>query len=431
MFTTYEDTLRYLYDNLPMFQRIGPAALKNDLSNTIALCSALGNPERKFKTIHIAGTNGKGSTSHMLASILQSAGYKTGLYTSPHLKSFTERIRVNGVEVTKSFVIDFVNRIQPVIEKIQPSFFETTVAMAFDFFVSEKVEIAVIEVGLGGRLDSTNVVVPELSLITNIGWDHKDLLGDTLEKIAGEKAGIIKRGIPVVVSERQVEVEHVFIAKSASLDAPIHFASDIYHVDQRSVRGSVMFNVFRRDQIVMKDLELPLQGFYQSKNIPGVLQAVELLRQSNWRISDAQVRLGLLQVISQTGLKGRWQVLSENPMKVCDTAHNPEGIKEVVIQIKAQAYDSLHMVIGMVKDKDTSAVLQLLPQSANYYFCQANIPRAMEAELLAREAAAHGLRGKVIRDVNEAVKEAERNASQNDLIFIGGSTFVVAEIDNL
>lgn len=431
MFITYEDTLRYLYDNLPMFQRIGPAALKNDLSNTIALCDALGNPHTKFKSIHVAGTNGKGSTSHMLASILQSAGYKTGLYTSPHLKSFTERIRVNGVEVTKSFVIDFVNRIRPIIEKIQPSFFEVTVAMAFDFFVLEKVEIAVIEVGLGGRLDSTNVIVPELSLITNIGWDHKELLGDTLVKIAGEKAGIIKRGIPVVVSERQAEVEDVFIAKSASLEAPIHFASDIYHVDQRNVRGSVVFNVFRRNQIILKDLELPLQGFYQSKNIPGVLQAVELLRQSNWRISDAQLQLGLLQVISQTGLKGRWQVLSVNPTKVCDTAHNSEGIKEVVRQIKAQAYDSLHMVIGMVKDKDISAILQLLPQNANYYFCQANIPRAMEAGLLAREAAAHGLRGKVIRDVNEAVKEAEHNASKNDLIFIGGSTFVVAEIDNL
>ena len=431
MFTTYEETLRYMYEILPMFQRIGPAALKNDLSNTIALCSALGNPERKFKTIHIAGTNGKGSTSHMLASILQSAGYKTGLYTSPHLKSFTERIRVNGVEITKSFVIDFVNRIRPVIEKIEPSFFEITVAMAFDFFVSEKVEIAVIEVGLGGRLDSTNVIVPELSLITNIGWDHKELLGDTLEKIAGEKAGIIKRGIPVVVSERQAEVEQVFIAKSASLDAPIHFASDIYHVDPRSVRGSVVFNVFRRDQIIMKDLELPLQGLYQGKNIPGVLQAVELLRQSNWRISDAHLQLGLLNVISQTGLKGRWQVLSVNPMKVCDTAHNPDGIKEVVRQIEAQAYDSLHIVIGMVKDKDISAVLQLLPKRANYYFCQSNIPRAMEAGLLAEEAAAHGLRGKVIRDVNEAVKEAERNASKNDLIFVGGSTFVVAEIDNL
>ncbi len=431
MFTTYEETLRYMYDILPMFQRIGPAALKNDLSNTISLCEALGNPHTEFKNIHVAGTNGKGSTSHMLASVLQSAGYKTGLYTSPHLKSFTERIRVNGVEVTKSFVIDFVNRIRPVIEKIQPSFFEVTVAMAFDFFVSEKVEIAVIEVGLGGRLDSTNVIVPELSLITNIGWDHKELLGDTLVKIAGEKAGIIKRGIPVVVSERQAEVEDVFMAKSASLDAPIHFASDIYHVDQRNVRGSVVFNVFRRNRIILKDLELPLQGFYQSKNIPGVFQAVELLRQSNWRISDAQLQLGLLQVISQTGLKGRWQVLSVNPMKVCDTAHNPEGIKEVVTQIKSQAYDSLHLVIGMVKDKDISAVLQLLPKRANYYFCQSNIPRAIEAGLLAEEAAAHGLRGKVIRDVNEAVKEAERNASKNDLIFIGGSTFVVAEIDNL
>jgi dihydrofolate synthase/folylpolyglutamate synthase len=256
-------------------------------------------------------------------------------------------------------------------------------------------------------------------------------LGDTLEKIAGEKAGIIKRGVPVVVSERQAEVEQVFVAKSSQMEAAIHFASDIYHVKQRNVRGRLVFDVFRKLQLIMKDVELPLQGFYQIKNIPGVLRAVDLLRELNWQISDTQVLHGLLHVVSQTGLKGRWQVLSEHPLKICDTAHNPDGIKEIVGQLKALAYDTLHMVIGMVKDKDISAILQLLPQRANYYFCQANIPRAMDALLLAEKAAAHGLRGCVIRDVNQAIKEAERNANENDMIFIGGSTFVVAEIDNL
>lgn len=420
-----------MYDNLPMFQRIGPAALKNDLSNTLALCEALGNPHTKFKSIHVAGTNGKGSTSHILASILQSAGYKTGLYTSPHLKEFTERIRVNGAEISKTFVIDFVNRIQPVIEKIQPSFFEITVAMAFDLFVIEKVDIAVIEVGLGGRLDSTNVIVPLVSVITNIGWDHKELLGDTLEKIAGEKAGIIKQGVPVVISERQEAVEHVFKTKGKSLGSAIYFASDNYHVEQRIVDGRVVFNVCKDGKPIMKDIDLPLQGFYQARNIAGVFETIDRLRESNWQISNEQVKRGLLLVTSQTGLKGRWQVLGSHPMKVCDTAHNPDGIKEIVRQIRAQSYDSLHMVIGFVKDKDLSAVLQFLPQNANYYFCQASIPRAMDAETLAQQAAAHGLKGKVIRNVNAAIKEAEQNATRNDMIFIGGSTFVVAEIEDL
>ncbi len=431
MFITYEETLRYMYDNLPMFQRIGAAALKNDLSNTIALCQALGNPQAKFKSIHVAGTNGKGSTSHMIASILQTAGYKTGLYTSPHLKEFTERIRIDGVEIPESFVIDFVNRIRPLIEKIHPSFFEITVAMAFDFFVSSKVDIALIEVGLGGRLDSTNVIVPELSIITNIGWDHKEILGETLEKIAREKAGIIKRNVPVIVSEHQAEVEDVFVEKSARLRAPIYFASDNYRVNQRISKGRVVYDAFRGRDSIFKDLELPLQGFYQMKNIAGVLLAIDLLRDMKWTISDDAVRIGLLQVVSLTGLKGRWQLLGMNPMKVCDTAHNPDGIKEVVRQIKAQVYDSLHMVIGVVKDKDISAVLQLLPQKAYYYFCQANLPRALDAGLLAEQAAAFGLTGKVIRDVNEAIREAEHNASKKDMIFIGGSTFVVAEIEGL
>jgi dihydrofolate synthase/folylpolyglutamate synthase len=420
-----------LYDNLPMFQRIGPAALKNDLSNTIKLCDALENPQKRFKSIHVAGTNGKGSTSHMIASILQTAGYKTGLYTSPHLKEFTERIRINGVEISRSFVIDFVNRIRPMIEKIAPSFFEITVVMAFDYFASIEVDVAVIEVGLGGRLDSTNVILPELSIITNIGSDHKEILGETLEKIAFEKAGIIKRNVPIIVSEHQAEVEDVFVERSARLLAPIYFASDNYRVDQRISKGRVVYDAFRGRDSIFKGLELPLQGFYQTKNIAGVLLAIDMLRESKWMISDDNVCVGLVQVVSVTGIKGRWQLLGSSPMKVCDTAHNPDGIKEVVRQIKAQVYDSLHMVIGVVKDKDISAVLQLLPQEANYYFCQSKIPRALDAGVLAEQAATFGLKGKVIPDVNEAIRYAESAASKNDMIFVGGSTFVVAEIENL
>jgi dihydrofolate synthase/folylpolyglutamate synthase len=328
-------------------------------------------------------------------------------------------------------VIDFVDRIRPEIEKLRPSFFEITVAMAFDYFASAKVDVAVIEVGLGGRLDSTNVIVPELSVITNISWDHKEILGDTLQKIAGEKAGIIKHNVPVVVSERQAQVEDVFIQSSDVLHAPIHFASDSYQVNQRTAEGKVVYDASKGNQSIFKDLELPLLGFYQRKNLAGVLQAIDLLREMKWKISDEQLFNGLRQVITQTGLKGRWQLLGTNPLKVCDTAHNPDGIQEVVRQIRAQKYDVLHMVIGVVRDKDISTVLQLLPQEAYYYFCQANIPRSLDAGLLAEQASALGLKGEVVREVNEAIRAAERRASPGDMIFVGGSTFVVAEIDNL
>lgn len=431
MFQTYEATLQFLYDNLPMFQRIGAAALKNDLSNTVRLCEFLNHPERKFKSIHIGGTNGKGSTSHMLASVLQSSGYKTGLYTSPHLKDFTERIRVDGKEISKSFIIDFVNRVKPIIEEIQPSFFEITVAMAFDYFASEKIDVAVIEVGLGGRLDSTNVITPELCIITNIGWDHKDLLGDTLEKIAGEKAGIIKANIPVVVSERQREVDHVFDQRGEQLQAPVHFAADQFRAFQHETHGQVVLDVYQREEQLFKDLKLPLQGFYQRKNVPGVLMAVNLLRIKGWEISDSTLKEGLEMVVAQTGLKGRWQILGRNPLKVCDTGHNVDGVKEVVNQMKAQSFKKLHIVFGVVKDKDIKDVLRLLPLEASYYFCQAKIPRALDACLLAEDAKKFGLVGFIIPDVNEAIHQADRNASRDDMIFIGGSTFVVAEIENL
>lgn len=428
---SYDDTLRFLYENLPMFQRIGAAALKNDLTNTVALCTALGDPQKKFKSIHVAGTNGKGSSSHMLASIFQSAGYKTGLYTSPHLKEFTERIKINGAEVSRGFIIDFVDRIRPVIERIKPSFFEITVAMAFDYFAQNNIDVAMIEVGLGGRLDSTNVITPELSLITNIGWDHKDILGDTLEKIASEKAGIIKPGVPVVISERQENVEEVFIRKSNEVSAPLYFATDRYKSVRRGQKDLAGFDIFKDGVLAYRDLQLPLQGFYQGRNILGVINSVDLLRKMGWNISDNKLLEGLDSTVRQTGLKGRWQILGEHPLKVCDTAHNIDGMREVVRQIDQQVFHTLHLVIGMVKDKDITQVLRLLPKHAHCYFCQAKIPRALDAGVLAEQALNEGLTGVVIADVNEAISLAETRATADDMIFIGGSTFVVAEIENL
>jgi dihydrofolate synthase/folylpolyglutamate synthase len=367
----------------------------------------------------------------MLASILQSSGYKTGLYTSPHLKEFTERIRVNGTEVTRDFVIDFVNRIRPAIEEIRPSFFEITVAMAFDYFVRMGVDVAVIEVGLGGRLDSTNVITPDLSVITNIGWDHKDILGDTLEKIASEKAGIIKPDVPVVVSERQESIEHVFIQKALDEHTQLTFASDEYGAVVYERNGRVIMDIVRDTVLVKHDLDLPLRGFYQRKNVAGVLKAVDLLRELGYKIPDDRLWHGLAHVTAQTGLKGRWQRLGDLPLIICDTGHNPDGIREVVAQIKQQIYQKLYMIIGMVKDKDVSEVMALLPKDAIYYFCQANIPRAMDAEQLAEKAKAFALAGTVVPDVNEALRQAKERAGEHDFIFIGGSTFVVAEIADL
>jgi len=423
---SYQATLDYLYSRLPMFQRIGAAAYKEDLTNTIALCDALGNPERSFKTVHVAGTNGKGSSSHMLAAILQSAGYKTGLYTSPHLKDFTERIKINGQEVPKSFVIDFVERIKPSIEKIEPSFFETTVAMAFDYFRKEKVDVAVIEVGLGGRLDSTNVITPEVSLITNISWDHADLLGDTLQRIAGEKAGIIKPGVPVVISERQQDVASVFIDKAEKENSPLTFASDHFTVDPL---GDGEFAVVHHS--VNETYELELKGAYQQKNLAGVLATVEELKKKGFVISTESISNGLKRTIQLTQLKGRWQKLNDQPLMVCDTGHNEAGIGEVMQQIRHQKFEKLHIVWGMVKDKSPDRVLALLPKDATYYFCQAKIPRALPAAELEAKAKQFGLYGVVIDDVNKAIEEARKKALPNDMIFIGGSTFVVADIDNL
>jgi len=431
VFSTYEDVLAYLYASIPMFQRVGASAYKGDLTNTIRLCEAAGNPQLKFKSVHVAGTNGKGSTSHMLASVLQQAGYKTGLYTSPHLKSFTERIRLNGHEITKQFVIDFVNRMQSSIEAIRPSFFEVTVVMAFDYFVSQHIDVAVIEVGLGGRLDSTNVVTPELSVITNIGWDHMDLLGDTLERIAWEKAGIIKKNVPVVISEKQKEVESVFVESAAGNNAPVFFATDDYTVKWQTGQRMPLMDAWRRGIKFMENVSLPLQGYYQQQNVAGVLKAIELLNDAGFSIDHNTILAGLNNVITNTHLKGRWQKLGERPLMICDTGHNIDGMQQLVRQIHDQSFDKLYMVIGMVKDKDITKVLDLLPKEASYYFCQADLPRALDAELLAEQARKAGLTGTVVRDVNEAIRAARSRASESDFIFIGGSTFVVAEIENL
>lgn len=427
----YQETLDYLFNALPMFQRVGASAYKADLTNTIALCTHLGNPQKQFKSIHVAGTNGKGSTSHSLASIFQAAGYKTGLYTSPHLKSFTERIRINGQEINKEDVVEFVAINKVFLDQLQPSFFEMTVGLAFWYFAKEEVDIAIIEVGMGGRLDSTNVISPELCVITNIGFDHTQFLGDTLPLIAGEKAGIIKEAVPVVVSHTQKEIQSVFIQKAASMQANLVFADQRWEV--RKIREAA----FRKASYTVKvgkeifDLEFDLQGDYQRFNLPGILESVEQLRQQGWKLTKQALQLGLAHVSEYTGLKGRWQILQTQPLTIADTGHNEAGILEVVNQLKNYTYSQLWMVIGMVNDKDISKVLELLPRDATYIFCQANLPRAMDAEFLASKALEKGLSGQVIPKVTEAIEFARKNAGADDLIFIGGSTFVVAEIEDL
>jgi dihydrofolate synthase / folylpolyglutamate synthase len=428
----YSETLDYLYQSLPMFHRIGAAAIKPDLTNTLALCGHLGNPHHRFRTIHVAGTNGKGSTSHMLAAILQSAGYRTGLYTSPHLKSFTERIRINGEEIGQQAVVDFVAAHREFLETLQPSFFEMTVGMAFNFFAAQRVDIAVIEVGLGGRLDSTNVITPELALITNISFDHQALLGNTLTEIAREKGGIIKPGIPVVVSERQPEAAEVFRSLAEQQRAPLTFAADHYRVAGQGNRdGKLLMEVKRNGEPFLNGLECQLMGAYQLKNVAGVLQAVEVLNGIGLVLSEAAVRQGIGQVSTLTGLKGRWQTLSTDPLVVCDTGHNEDGIRAVMEQVHSTKHRQLHVVLGVVNDKDLSRIMPLLPLEAKYYFCQPNIPRALPASMLQETALQYGLNGKVVPDVNQAIAQAKAQAHSEDLIFIGGSTFVVAEVEGL
>lgn len=439
----YQQTLDYLYTQLPMFQRIGAAAYKNNLDNTIAICKLLGNPENKFKSIHVAGTNGKGSTSHLLASILQSAGYKVGLYTSPHLKDFRERIKINGKMIPQQDVVDFVETHKADFEKIQPSFFEMTVGLAFDYFVSQQIDIAIIEVGLGGRLDSTNVIRPEVSIITNISFDHTALLGDTLEKIAAEKAGIIKPETSVIIGEMQVETKNVFIEKAKQNNAPLFFADEIYkavnvqHINNERLLlsmdiekqlGTPTFSEVENGETIHLNLETELLGLYQQKNIPAVLCAVEVLNKRGFEITETAIRDGIKNVTKQTGLLGRWQILSQQPLVIADTGHNEAGIKEVLSQIDKTPHDQLHFVLGMVNDKDISTILSLLPKNAKYYFCQANIPRALEVNNLAKRAKMAGLNGEICGSVSNALISAKKHAQITDLVFVGGSTFTVAEV---
>ncbi|MFC0262102.1 bifunctional folylpolyglutamate synthase/dihydrofolate synthase [Fontibacter flavus] len=426
---TYQETLDFLFNALPMFQRVGASAFKKDLSNTHALCHHLGNPETKFKSVHVAGTNGKGSSSHAICSILMEAGFRVGLYTSPHLKSFTERIKINGEEIPEEEVVLFVDENKDFLEQLRPSFFEMTVGMAFWYFAKEEVDIAVIEVGMGGRLDSTNIIKPEVCLITNIGYDHMQFLGDTLEKIAGEKAGIIKEHTPVVISQRQVETKSVFEKISGEKNAPIYFAEDYFSISKLKDEELAVYEVKTQDASFK--LELDLKGNYQQKNLAGILQSIAVLQQLGYRITQSHIIYGLAQIVKNTGLKGRWQMLGKDPWIICDTGHNEDGIRYITDQISQYSYQQLFMVIGMVNDKDVSKVLSLLPKEAEYIFCQANIPRAMPVEELYQKALKAGLKGQVEKDVNDAIALAKKKATKEDLIFIGGSTFVVAEIKEL
>ena len=401
----YQETLSWMFNRLPMFQTQGKTALNNKLDNILAFTSVLGNPQTKFKSLHIAGTNGKGSSSSMLASILQEAGYKVGLYTSPHLKDFRERIKIDGKEIPEDYVVSFIAKNRPFLEEYHLSFFEMTVGMAFSYFENEKVDIAVIEVGLGGRFDSTNIITPEVSLITNISKDHTDILGDTLPKIAFEKAGIIKRNVPVVISEYQEETAPVFTAKAKEMNTPIIFAN---HIET--------------------SLTTDLQGAYQEKNIKGVIAVTELLIHQGWDITPENIAQGLLHVVHNTNLKGRWQTLGSYPTIVCDTGHNVGGLTYVMEQLKKQTYTHLHIVVGFVKEKDVNSVLELFPKEATYYFCSPAIARGLNVDTLKEIATAKGLQGKRYSSVVEALNAAKAQALPTDFIFVGGSTFVVAEV---
>ncbi|MCX7548239.1 bifunctional folylpolyglutamate synthase/dihydrofolate synthase [Xanthomarina sp. F1114] len=403
---TYQDTINWMFSQLPMYQKQGKSAYKADLKNTYLLAEHLNNPHNKFKTIHVAGTNGKGSTSHMLASVLQEAGYQVGLFTSPHLKDFRERIKINGVLVSQAFVIDFIKRNKAFLESESLSFFEMTSGMAFEYFAKQEVDIAVIEVGLGGRLDSTNIITPEVSVITNIGLDHTQFLGNSLELIAGEKAGIIKPGVPVVIGETQKETQQVFKAYAKKKCSEIYFA----------------------DKLIQEVYSSDLKGHYQQKNIKTVLQTLQVLNQSYFKTSLNQITKGLLQVVENTGLQGRWHILQEYPKVICDTAHNKEGLKYVIAQLEEEIYNKLHIVFGVVNDKDLNSILDILPKNATYYFCKPDVPRGMDENLLQAAFLSVGLKGKSYLSVNEALKAAKSASNSKDLIYVGGSTFVVAEI---
>ena len=429
---TYKETHDYLFAQLPMFHRIGAAAYKADLNNTHAIMDMLDHPEKDFRCIHIAGTNGKGSTSNMLAAILQQSGYKTGLYTSPHLRDFRERIRIDGKMIGQNDVITFVKKYRKEFEAIEPSFFEWTVGLAFDYFSKKDVDIAIIETGLGGRLDSTNVVTPLVSVITNVQWDHMSLLGDTLKKIGVEKAGIIKKEVPVVIGQTQKETASVFKTRAKKMHAPIFFADKNYKIEfsnqDEDAPGKIEVDVTRKKLPYLKNLVVDLGGWYQTVNIATALQTCEILEEKGFEVNRKNIRKALMNIKKLTGFAGRWQVLGKNPLIIADTGHNVDGLKLVVQQIKATPHKHLHFVMGMVQDKDISKALALLPVNASYYFCKPDIPRGLDAMVLREQAANFKLKGNIYPTVKKALDAAVKKAGKNDLVFIGGSTFVVAEI---
>lgn len=402
----YLETTNWLFSQLPLYQNVGKSAYKADLNKTLGLAKHLRNPENKFKSIHVGGTNGKGSTAHMLASVLQEASYKVGLYTSPHLKDFRERIRINGAVICENFVVDFVATNKSFFESNSLSFFEMSVGMAFDYFAQEQVDIAIIEVGLGGRLDSTNIIKPKVSVITNIGFDHTQFLGTKLEDIAREKAGIIKPDTPIVIGETQLETEIVFIDKATKEKSPLYFA----------------------DQLINEIYSTDLKGDYQMRNARTVIQTIDVLNKAEFTISKEVVQRGLLKVSENTGLRGRWEVLGSSPKIICDTAHNREGLKLVFKQLLEEKFEKLHLVLGMVNDKDIYSLLKLFPVSAHYYFCKPNVTRGLGASQLADIFTENGFKGSIYSSVKNALNAAKKSASQGDIIYIGGSTFVVAEI---
>lgn len=426
----YQETLNWLFSQLPMYQRQGIAAYKADLNNTLDLDNYFDHPHRKFKSIHVAGTNGKGSVSHMISSVLQKSGYKVGLYTSPHLKDFRERIKINGVMISEDAVVRFVEDHKMIFEEIKPSFFEMTVAMAFDYFANENIDVAVVEVGMGGRLDSTNIIQPDLSIITNIGLDHTAFLGNSLSEIAKEKAGIIKKDTPVIIGETHIETETIFKNFAQNKLTEIHFADKYYSVDYSmlSIDNKQIFNINTNNKTVYSELKLDLLGMYQKKNILTVLRSFDLLNEKGYGIKNHAIYSGLENVSKNSGLQGRWQILDFNPTIVCDTAHNLDGIKFVVKQIKQTAYKNLHLVFGVVDDKNIESILEILPKNARYYFTKADIPRALDQNILKEKANKYDLEGESYEKVDLALKNAKKNAGVNDLIFIGGSTFVVAEV---
>lgn len=425
----YNETLNWMFNKLPMYQRIGSAAYKADLNTTIDILDYLDNPQHCFKSVHIAGTNGKGSTSHSLASVFQEAGYKTGLYTSPHLRDFRERIRINGNMIPEENVVDFIDKHKHKLEELELSFFEMTVAMAFDYFRKEKVDIAIIEVGMGGRLDSTNVINPELCVITNISLDHIKFLGDSEEKIAMEKAGIIKNETAVVIGETQEQSKDVFIKTASEKNSPIFFADKIIDCkkeDTSSIEYN-KFDIYKNNEIYLKDLRFPLLGNYQKKNLSTIICALDFLR-NPFHIEDKHIYDGLEKVVSNTGLMGRWQIINKKPLAIADTGHNVAGINEVIRQLSETKYEKLHFVLSVVNDKDIDGILLMLPKDAEYYFCKADIPRGLDVETLADKARKCGLIGNIYPSVRQAFDSALNNSKDGDLVFVGGSNFTVAEV---